>query len=554
MNPVFDLRLHGVSDVYAPLLEELRQRFRRHVVQKILVVVDGSISLTEAPSAFGVGRMIRLLRESNVGCTRFEVHTARRNASTAGDPTYTSFRFHHEAAGQPLINQYHQIWCFGFSPGNDAGPDSNITQPAAMPLEDAELTELTRWMNGRQGGLLAMGDHDYLGASMCHRIPRIRSMRRWTNAQGVPPIGGAFDSDTHLRHDTNRPATPAEDAGMATIAFSNQEDATPQRIEWTPWMVQPLHLFQFQQRPHPVMCHPSLGPIDVMPDHPHEGWCYEPDEIDLSAPLNVPGLSGDEYPTHGGVQPRPFVAAYGNTTRNPPHRLAKGLSPGKRFGMVSVYDGHQAAVGRVVTDSTWHHWFDENIQAIEAAGGDNWAKISRYYLNVALWLAPPASTGWCLTLDTLATHLSYAGAQEFRTSASLFDLGQTFHAYLRRRYGPCWVTQWTWDRLRLVDDDLWSRLRERLFWKEGVPFPKGDPCLSCPPFELLEWAVLGGLVRASFDVVAEIKDMAHLGNKLDTRLEPESLVKVQLAGVADGVKLFRDALASSAKELQTLVR
>ena len=554
MNPIFDLRLHGVSDVYAPVLEELRDRFRLHAVQKILVVVDGGISLTEAPSAFGVGRVIRLLRESTIGCTRFQVHTARRNNSVAGAPDYTNFRFHHEAGGQPLINQYHQIWCFGFNPDNNAGPDSNITQPGALPMEDNELTVLTRWMNERQGGLLAMGDHDYLGASMCHRIPRIRSMRRWTNAQGVPPIGGAADSDTHLRHDTNRPATPAQQAGTATIPFSNQEDAVPQRIDWTPWMVQRVNYFRIFQRPHPVMCHPSLGPIDVMPDHPHEGWCYEPDEIDLGSPLNVPGLVGDEYPTLGSVQPRPMVVAYGNTTPNPPYLLAKGPSPAKRFGMVSVYDGHQAGVGRVATDSTWHHWFDENIQGIEAAGGDHWAKISRYYLNVALWLAPPSSTGWCLVLDSLATHLSYAGLQEYRPHASVFDLGQTLHTHLIRHYGPCWVTQWVWDHLRIVDEDLWSRLRERLFWKDGIPFPKGDPCLSCPPFDLLEWAVLGGVVRAGFETVAELRDMAHKGAKLDTQVEPERLVKLQLSGVADGAKAFREALTASAKDLQALAR
>src|SRR5262245_26603603 len=175
---------------------------------------------------------------------------------------------------EPTINKYDQIWCFGFNPGNnDGAPDSDITQVGALPASNAELKVLTQWMNDRRGGVLAMGDHDYLGASMCHRIPRVRSMRRWTNAQGVPPIGGATRPDTALRHDTNQPFTAAEQSGGATIFFPNQEDAKPQSIDWVPWISQQVSVFQYKQRPHPILCHPVHGPIDVMPDHPHEGWC-----------------------------------------------------------------------------------------------------------------------------------------------------------------------------------------------------------------------------------------------------------------------------------------
>ncbi len=57
--------------------------------------------------------------------------------------------------------------------------------------------------------------------------------------------------------------------------------------------------------------------------------------------------------------------------------------------MIAVYDGHQAGVGRVATDSTWHHWMDVNINAIKAADNDDWKKISRYFINLAVWLNPP---------------------------------------------------------------------------------------------------------------------------------------------------------------------
>jgi hypothetical protein len=544
----------SISDVYIKAIDDLHELFHRHTTIKILVVLDGGISLTEGSSVFGVGRVVRLLRETTIGCTRFLVDTARRENNAGGAPTYVNFRFDRMDGAEPVINKYHEIWCFGFNPDNAAGPDSNITQPGALPTSDAELKVLTQWMNDKRGGLLAIGDHDYLGASMCHRIPRIRSMRRWTNAQGVPPIGGAGNPDTALRHDTNQPFTAAQLSGTATIPFLAQEDTKPQTIDWVPWISQQVSIFQLKQRPHPVLCHPVHGPIDVLPDHPHEGWCFEDADINLAAPLGIPTLTGDEYPMVGGNRPHPTIIAHGTTTPNPPYLLEKGPSPKKRFGMISVYDGHPANVGRVATDSTWHHWFDENIQAIEAAGGVNWAKISRYYLNVATWLAPPSTAHYCFAFEVLASHFTYLGFQEYSPRLNVFDLGKPLHAELIRYYGPCWVTSWVFDHIRLVDADFWAWLKDRLFWKHGIPVPGGDPCLSCPSFELIEIAVLGGLVRASFPIADEIK--AHVAKNGDkpVRMQPDTLVKNQLEGVKIGLKEFRGALAKSVQELQPLIR
>ena len=138
--------------------------------------------------------------------------------------------------------------------------------------------------------------------------------------------------------------------------------------------------------------------------------------------------------------------------------------------------------------------------------------------------------------------------------ASVFDLGKTLRAELVRYYGPCWVTDWVLDRIRAVDDDLWAWLKDRLFWKKGIPMPGGDPCLSCPPFDLIEIAVLGGLVRATFPVANEIK--AHVAKNGDKpiKMSPETLVKHEAEGVAIGLKEFRAALAKSVRELQPLAR
>lgn len=556
-------QLRGISDIYTPTIAELYRRIRLISTVRILVVVDGSVSLTEAPSAFGVGRIVRLVRETRVGCKDFEVDLATREGPQGTNPTpaanqprYTGFRFDQNESGQPIVNKYHQIWCFGFNPDNDAETDANITLASRHPTSDNELKLLTTWMNDRRGGLLAMGDHDYLGATMCHRIPRIRSMRRWTNAQGVPPIGGS------LRHDTNQPLTAGHHAGTEEIPFEAQEDTKPQTIEWVPWMTEQVSVFKLRKRPHPILCHPTLGPINVMPDHPHEGWCYDDDEIDPTATYTFGDLSGAEYPTVNGQQPRPTVIAYGHTTPDPPYDLEKGDSPHKRFGMISVYDGHAANVGRVVTDSTWHHWFDENIHDIEQAGGNNWAKISRYYLNVASWLTPPGVGTWCIFTDVLASHFRYLGFQEYSRKASVFTVGKSLRYHLQQYFGPCWVTQWVFDLIKLIDLDVWAALKDRLFSSQGGPVP-GDVCLSCPPFEALEVAVLGGLVRATFPIADELKAQAHRtaftceadqhAVKSAHRIDADLIEKLQLEGAAIGLKEFRANLARSVKDLEVLL-
>ena len=561
---VGDLAHHdhlAVSDVYVGAVRGLYEALRPRTNIRILIVVDGAVSLTEAPGAFGVGRLVRLLRESHVGCNTFTVDLARRDGATATNnspaahqPRYTGFRFDQQEGGHPVVNRYDEVWCFGFNPGNDAGDDVNITNAAAFPASDNELKVLTTWMNARRGGVLAMGDHDYLGASMAHRIPRVRSMRRWTNAQNVPPIGGIDNPDTHLRHDTNQPATPGQISSGDLIPNSVQRDAIPQPMEWVPWLSQYVSVLRVRQRPHPILCHPTHGPIDVMPDHPHEGWCYEDDEIDLDATYDFDDLEGPEYPlAPDGTRPQPRVIAYGTTTPNPPFNLQKGPSPEKRFAMVNAYDGHPARVGRVVTDSTWHHWFDENIQNIEAAGGENWDKISRYFLNVAVWLAPPSIADWCLVLEVVRTHFTHLGFQEYNRKASTLDLGVVVHSHLARYLGPCWVSRWLIDNIHIVDDDLWAWLKEKLFWKKGFPGP-GGPCLSCPPFEVLEIVALGGLVRATFAVADEVKAAVARGEERALKLDVEDLEKLQLEGMREGLREFRTRLARDMEELQPLAR
>lgn len=134
-----------------------------------------------------------------------------------------------------------------------------------------------------------------------------------------------------------------------------------------------------------------------MPDHAHEGDCIMPD----------PSFAG-EYP--GGVNVEIIADGRNVVGRN------KGgyvLSDPREFGLLGVWDGHDAAAdkGRIVVDSTWHHWFNVNLYGLQSENGDEYKDILAFYRNVAIWLAPKARQ----------TEMRRAGTRIFYLTASMFE-------------------------------------------------------------------------------------------------------------------------------------
>jgi hypothetical protein len=66
------------------------------------------------------------------------------------------------------------------------------------------------------------------------------------------------------------------------------------------------------------------------------------------------------------------------------------ISDDREFGLLGVWDGHLPAAnqGRIVVDSTWHHWFNVNLRGLRTAGGNNYRDILAFFRNCAIWLAP----------------------------------------------------------------------------------------------------------------------------------------------------------------------
>lgn len=328
---------------------------------KILVLIDsgGSYSQTEN---FGLGLMLQ--DAFNVGTpagtplppdypdyARFEFTLAHRSSGAGTTPGYTNFTF----SDAKLVG-FHEVWLFGVS--------------SSTPyLQGAELNALVKFMNNG-GGVLAMGDHEDLGLGLCGNVPRVKSMRKWWYDLPLPAgEQRAPDASNLTRNDT------VQLIGGVDPGFGGEGDNTPQPIEpvyryghnwWRPW--------RWFRYPHPVLCGPR-GVIRVFPDHPHEGDCIVP------ATLNA-----TEYP--GGVAPE--LIARG---RNVVGRTKGGytITDPRAFGLLCAYDGHQpaAGIGRVLVDSTWHHWFNVNLRGLDTVPHSNHYKdILAYFRNVAIWLAP----------------------------------------------------------------------------------------------------------------------------------------------------------------------
>jgi hypothetical protein len=546
-------------------LQVVRRKWSR--VSRILIVVDGAIAITPGGDGFGISKMVAELRSFSAGFARLEVTLASRNGPPGHNPAplphefrYTGFRFDQGGPDQ-VLNHYDQLWCFGHQPTNvgadnvENNPDSLdpalnaiITNAVFNPTSDSELAALTRWMNGPgMGGVFATGDHHLLGASMCFAIPRVSTMRRWRIGERVPTLS------LETRFDSVQPSTPGQWSGTEPIPRDAEEDATPQPVHWVPqyhgngWLL-PMKM------PHPILCHPTLGPIDVLPDHPHEGFCYDPEAPGWlasqgEAVYTFGSLHGKHYPEVNGIRPLPKVIAWGQTLASPPLRFHKGAQPQRTVPLIVVYDGQQAGLGRVVVDSTWHHWFDMNLRGLEAAVDPRaYRKIARYHVNVAIWLASPAWRAAMTMAGLKAAQFDYFGLEDAELQSDPAQLGMSVLKFLAPTVGACWVLDLADAAIAAVHRDLPS-----------PPKPDGRPCLTRPPEDYVYAVVLGEIVKDLYsDLGYALRELAQKGRIEAPRHLPGEPFDIAVAAahraLAHIAGVWRQDIAESKKHLDTLSR
>jgi hypothetical protein len=212
--------------------------------------------------------------------------------------------------------------------------------------------------------------------------------------------------------------------------------------------------------------------LDVMPDHPHESVCYP---VSSAATLGgTYALAGQNFPE---FQPSAADPAQRVGAQIVAHAVSGGraISAGgfwkppvrpRMFGIVSAYDGRQAQPyagktqrpGRIVCDSTWHHYVNINLDGTQSGrtglGTGSGAafvpspdleKIYAYYRNIVAWLQP-ANRVWCnIFWDLAAVRLHPTLLEELMDAERLAGwkewagVGADARALLTAAYGSGYV-------------------------------------------------------------------------------------------------------------------
>jgi len=552
---------------------ELLYPWWRRCTTTVLVVTDGGLDFGDGD--FGLSTFIRTLRDRAPGYTRFEitlghisnVSDARMFGTEAGVARrIKSFRFDNASHFTP--DMYDQVWLFGVAAtyNTETPPEGRA---GTTGLLDDEVAKIQQHME-RGGGLFATGDHGALGKAQCSRIPRVRSMRRWDHYPGSSESVSEVGMTGPRRNDTNQ---IGHDPGSQ---FSDQSDDIPQRLDLKLYSTR-IDALRTARYPHPIFCGRS-GRIDVFPDHPHEGECREPASF-LSAINGLP-----EYPAGSDGQPlKPEIVARGRVVAGNNARGTKTPTQAHDFGVASAYDGHRVADrarGRIVCDSTWHHYVNVNlIGVVEGLGFDEFdealaagtpdhpskhngflastagravlAKIQNHYTNVAVWIAPPERIAcyhhalwWQITFHdriTEATLFDPDVSLEKIPVAVLSQIGAHARDVLGRRTSVCQTLEWElgWLRdLRLIEKawiDPWdpiARLPEEV--KEDLPLPVFDA-------RAIFDAALGGALVAMRHACPEPPD------EFDARLD-KKLHGVRLEGAQWAMKQARAQVAEQARD------
>ncbi len=470
---------------------------------KILVVTDG---LTFDSADFGLSDFINTLKNASIHGMKPIVKTAHRGASAAD---FTNFTF---SSSTLSISKYDVLFLFG------------VESAGALPA--SEINTITDFMNAG-GGVFATGDHANLGKKLCGDIPRVQGMRRW-----VGPSASGID-----RISTNDPG--ANNA----FDFDDQSDAIAQKIypSYTGTTA--------SSQPHFLLQHPTKKIIEVLPDHPHESECVIPASLANAA----------EWPKDAGGQVvSPELVAlsmsYGGgfTGKQP-------ISQPRAFGAIGAYDGHQAKVGRIAVDATWHHFININMIATGSGPGlagdaDVYDRVSTYFKNLAVWLMPK-KVRKCLRWPLIITMKKLYPIAEFlpelvhgkRTLAATVEAGRELQVTLARFMTPG-------EQKEIIEDlfELQSaHFSQHISHLETAPSDIASVfSQSMLPKRLIEQAALGALIYATAKALPAGEDLAA---SLKQAGGAQGLEQAVAAALNETFRELGQAMLGGMRKLEVLV-
>jgi hypothetical protein len=397
---------------------------------KILLYTDDPNVISEGTNLLGLSSMIDRLKAHPPAFAKLSVKWVSRSSDSqhhADNKLDVVMAREIEETRAP----FDEIWFFGLHQANTerfslgvfrGGPESE--------LDSREVEALEKWMkieNGSGGGVLMTGDHNNpvppnllpstngrsagtletpellgLGRALGRWVPRAGALRTWEG----PPSSQSNES-------------------LNTLASTEfQTDRVPQELFHE--RVNDAGEPDPQGQPHPLFFYQPRSFINVFPDHRHEGRLAIPDV-----------LNKDVWPTGPTGQPKPCVVASGTDRRD-----------GKRIDLVTAYDGDRAGVGRIVADSSWHHYVNINLMGFPhpAPANSDSDKIGQFYGNLAVWLAPIHKRRQMAQ----AMYLELADfTQMLEPQCEITHTGEVAYSLLERAASPCE----THELLRVFESD-----------------------------------------------------------------------------------------------------
>jgi len=442
---------------------------------------------TEGSESFSLGTMIAHIKAHGPTFAKLCLKLICRNSD---EHTHTDNKLEAE-----LIKDYDEIWFFGFHQSNRKKFTLGVLRGGSQSeLDKSEVLALKDWMRVEKngGGVLMTGDHSQekppdalpgenelcpddsaqenflgLGRAIGRCVPRAGRLRRW---KGEPT--------NNPKHSFN---TQVEVHNIDVDSLQLQIDAFPQR----------LILRHFSEKgepapngpPHPLFFYKKGEWIRVFPDHAHEGAIVLPDESEFR--------DREMWPEANGVQSKPQPVAYGID-----ERYCQILP------IVAVYNGDPVSVGRIVADSTWHHYLNINLTnfsspAPERSDAD---QIGQYYGNLTLWLSPLNKR----------REMAYAMIRWVTNHRSMLEeiyndpltIGRTAYDILEQVTSPCEIHELL---QAIVPDDYGDQY-------ETFYFPERGFALSPLPSKEL---ILGSIVDRYQREMIRVESSEDLNEKLE---------------------------------------
>jgi hypothetical protein len=498
--------------------------------QRILMVTDGGLDF--GTLGFGFSEFVKIVVSRG-----HTVTTAHRGSGVA---MIALFKFNAATVPVTLAN-YDQLWLFGF----ESGP---FGSPSALPPVEASV--IAAFMQAG-GGVFATGDHETLGQAMGASLPRIRSMREWANVNGG---------------NQNRLDTVIDPGGNGTFQFDDQSNKIAQRIY--PYFFGSGATWS----PHALLRHAS-GQVDFLPDHPHESECYAPPPVagSFAGVVEWPADSSGTMVAAVKVAMSVSAGRYLTDSGKPP------VQP-RCFLAISAYDGDTANVGRIVCESTWHHYTNINLNGTDSVQNDlnsgeraglytspgvptpEYLKIRAYWANAVNWLAPKnRRLCWIWTIWN-ELHFSAEMREMIKPEklpapwSPLLQLGSLAEAALREIYGPGAMEDLVSSTLDQLDksEQLRALLQTGMDTKSEV-FKSRSQNSTLMPLQDIRRVILGSVITAMHhQIPADEAAYATLQKRGRDKLATDLLTQGVRAAETATFDYLQAAIKGTSQQLMTL--